>query len=178
MVEQQGEEGAIAQGLQIVAGGELQEVPRLRIPERRRLALVAFDLGPFHALDRIRRHRILIAEVFKQGGEGGQLAPDRRAGELAPLEVLAPGEDMRAGDEPQFRRRGDADEGHELLQVIAVRAARVGIVDVRKPLGRRRHLGELVKFRRRQRARARRRRRSASGQGRGQLGDRAHGFGP
>ena len=40
-------------------------------------------------------HRIALAEVFKQGGEGRQLAMQGAAGELAPLEVFAPGQNVR-----------------------------------------------------------------------------------
>ena len=169
-MEEHGEDGAIAQGLEVIAGGKIQKMPRLGIPERRRLAFIAFDFRSLHTLDRIRRHRILITQVFKEGGEGSQFAPNRGACELAPLEVFAPGEDVCAGDALELLRRRNSDEGHELLQVIAVRAARVRVVDVRKPLRRRRHLGELAKLRSRQHALRRRCR------GQGSSRDR-HGFG-
>src|SRR6185437_3237654 len=45
VIEQQGEKGAVALRLEVLALGELHEMPRLGIAQRRRLALVAFDLG-------------------------------------------------------------------------------------------------------------------------------------
>ena len=147
VVEQQGEEGAIAQGLQIVAGGELQEMPRLGIPERRRLAFVAFDLGPLHALDRIRRHRVLIAQDIQRGRRGRRAcaapsmpASSRRSRSLRQARTCA-----------RVTSRSSSGAAMPMkvmnsLQVVVVRPAGVRVVDVRKPLGRRRHLGELEKF--------------------------------
>ncbi len=59
---------------------------------------------------------------------------------------------VRATDEPRILRRRDP-EPHQLLQVVAVGAAGVLIVDVGKPLPRRRYVGELVQFRDGERAR-------------------------
>jgi hypothetical protein len=101
---------------------------------------------------------ISLTEGCKQGGQSRQLAAQGAASEFTPLEVLAPGQDVRAADQAELLRPGDPNEAHELLQVFAVSAPGIGIVDVGEPLGRRRHLGELVEFRRGQRARDRRRR--------------------
>jgi hypothetical protein len=49
------------------------------ITDGRCLTLSAIDLGPFDALDRIALDRIGFAQIFKQGGEGGKFATDRRA---------------------------------------------------------------------------------------------------
>jgi len=112
-MEQQGEEGAIAPCFQVIADRELQGVPRLEVPERRRLAFVARDFRSTHPLYRIVRHGVRLREVLKQGGEGRELTPDGAPGELAPLEVLAPREDVGPRNEAELIRRRDPDQGHE-----------------------------------------------------------------
>ena len=81
--------------LEAVPGGALQQLPGLCIAERWCLAFVAFDLGTLHTVDRVGGHGVLFTEVFKQRGEGCQLATQGAAGELAPLEVFAPGQNVR-----------------------------------------------------------------------------------
>jgi len=53
---------------------------------------------------------------------------------------------VRAGDESQLLWGGDPDEGHELLEVVAVGAVGVRVVDVGELPRSRRHLGEPVEF--------------------------------
>ena len=134
VMQEQGEEGAIAQPLRGIDRC-FQELARLGITDRRRLALVALHLRPLNALDRVVGDRIGLGEVFEQGGEGGELAPDRGSGQLAPLEILAPGEHVGPGDQAQLRRRRDANKAHEFLQVILVGAAGVGVIEIREPFG-------------------------------------------
>ncbi len=51
------------------------------------------------------------------------------------VEILAPGDDVGSGDQAQLNWGPDAGKGHELFKVVSVRAARVRVIDVRKPLG-------------------------------------------
>ncbi len=100
VVEQQGEEGAIALSFQVVASGKPQEVPCLGIVERRRLALIVLHLRPADPFDRVVGHGVGVGQILELRREGGELAADRATGELAVLKVLAPREHVRASDEP------------------------------------------------------------------------------
>ena len=71
------------------------------VSERRRLALIAFDSRPLHALDRVVRHGVALAQVLEQGGEGGQAVTQRLAAQTAAGQVVAPGDHVRAGHLPK-----------------------------------------------------------------------------
>ncbi len=60
---------------------------------------VAISYRPPDAADRIAGDGIAFAQIIEQRRE---LAPDAGGGEVAGLEVLAPGDDLSAGDDTQL----------------------------------------------------------------------------
>ncbi len=64
--------------------GRVEQLARLVIAERRRLAFAAFRLRPLDAFDRVMGDGVLLAQIFEQRGERRQPVPDRRAAKPAP----------------------------------------------------------------------------------------------
>ena len=62
------------------------------------------------------------------------------------VEVLAPGDDVSAGNQAQFDWCANAGKGHEFFEVISVCASRMWVVDVGKPLGFGRYILKLGEF--------------------------------
>ena len=104
VVEQGGENGAIADALEGVFGRRIEQLARLGVAERRRLTFVAIGHRPLDAVDRIAGHGIVLTEIVEQGRERRELAADAGGRQRALLEVLAPGDDMGAGDRRAARR--------------------------------------------------------------------------
>ncbi len=106
-------------------------------------------LGPrsFDAAHRVVGHRIDLAEMIKERGQGRELAPDRRRAAAGFLQVLTPSEQMGAGDRPELPGVLHPKKRHEPGHIVAIRPAGVGVGDVGKPLQLRRHVVELVKAR-------------------------------
>jgi hypothetical protein len=152
VVKQGREQGAVPEAFEALFVWQIHELPSLLIRDRRRLALVAVDFRSFHALDGVGRDRVLVRHKLIKRRQGRHLAPNGSRGQLPAVQVLAPGDDMGSGNEPEFGRRPDRRERHELFQVIAVRSPRVHVVDVGEPFGFRRNVGELRKLRAGQRA--------------------------
>jgi hypothetical protein len=75
----------------------------------------------------------VLAEIIEQGGEGRELTADTGGSERALLEVLAPGDDVGAGDGAQLGDAAQAGEGDELLDVDLVGAAGFGVGEVGEP---------------------------------------------
>jgi hypothetical protein len=69
VVEQGRQDGAVALALDGLFLGCRQQLARLVIAERRRLAFTACRLRPFDALDRIVGKGVLLAEIIEQRGE-------------------------------------------------------------------------------------------------------------
>jgi len=92
------------------------------IADRRRLAFVTFNTRPLHSFDRIVGDRIRVTEMLEEGRERGELPANRRSGELAILEVFAPGNDVRTFYDPKFFRPRDPGEAHEFADVVLVDA--------------------------------------------------------
>jgi len=59
----------------------------------------------------------VLAEVVEQGGQRLELAADAEVGELTLLQVLAPGDDVGAGDGAQLRDTAEAGEVDEFFDV-------------------------------------------------------------
>ena len=116
------------------------------IAERRRLAFAALRPRPFDAFDRVVGYGVLLAEIFEQRGERGEPMPDRAAAKPAVRQVVAPGDDVRAGHRAEFLRPADAGEPHEVAHRVFVGAARVGGGDVGEPFDFRRHVGEAMEL--------------------------------
>jgi hypothetical protein len=132
--EEGGENRPVADAFARVRRRSLEELARLRIAERRRGAFVVVRFWPFHAFDGIMGYRISLTEILKKGGQRRELAADGRRRQLSALDVLAPGDDVGAGDEPEFFRAVDADEGAEVGNVQVVGAAGFLVGDVGEPL--------------------------------------------
>jgi hypothetical protein len=91
--QQRRQDGAVALALDRVLAGRCEQVARLMIADRRRLAFAAFGLRPLDAFDRVVSDGVLLTEIFEQRG---QPVPDRRAAERALAQFVAPGDQMRA----------------------------------------------------------------------------------
>ena len=101
----------------------VEQLARLMIAERRRLAFAAFRLRPLDAFDRVMRDGVLLAQIFEQRGERREPVPDRAAAKPAPHQLVAPGDDVRARHGAKFLRPRDAGEAHEVLHRVLVGAA-------------------------------------------------------
>ena len=126
--------------------GRLEQLARLVIAERRRLAFAAFRLRPLDAFDRVMGDGVLVAEIFEQRRERRQPVPDRAAAKPAPRQLVAPGDDVRARHGAKFLRPADAGEAHEVLHGVFVRAAGAGVAEIGEPLDLGRHVGEPVEL--------------------------------
>jgi hypothetical protein len=116
-----------------VGGRRLEQPARLGIAQSRRAAFIAIGHGALDAVDRIAGDGVVLAEIIEQGGERRELAADAGVGELAFLEVLAPGDDVGAGDGAQPGDAAEAGEGDELLDVDLVSPAGFGVGEVGEP---------------------------------------------
>jgi hypothetical protein len=56
------------------------------------------------------REGVLLTEIFGQRGDRRQSVPDRRAAEVAPTQLVASGDQMRACHDAEFLRATDAGE--------------------------------------------------------------------
>ncbi len=65
-----------------------QQIMRMVIAERLRLAFAAFDLRPPDAFDRIVGDGVPIAEIVEERGERREAMPDRGAAELPPRQAM------------------------------------------------------------------------------------------
>ena len=108
VIEQGGEDGAIADALERIVGRRVEQLAGLGITQCWRAAFVVVGHWPLDAVDRIAGDGVVLAEIIEQGRERRELAADAGRGELAGLEVLAPGDHVSAGDGPQLRRAGAA----------------------------------------------------------------------
>ena len=146
MEQQRRKNGAVAPALDGVLVGRCEQVARLMIADRRRLAFAAFGLRPLDAFDRVMGDGVLLAQIFEQRGQRSQPVPDRRAAEPALAQLVAPGDQMRAGHDAEFLRTPDAGKAHEVLHRVFVGASGMMVGDVGEPFDLGRHIGELVKL--------------------------------
>ena len=121
--QQRGENGAVALALDRVVRRCLEQLARLVIAERRRLAFAAFRPRPLDAFDRVMGDGVLLAEIFEQRGERRQPVPDGAAAKPALRQVVAPGDDVRARHGAKLLRPDDAGEAHEIPHRVFVGAA-------------------------------------------------------
>jgi hypothetical protein len=105
VVKQGCEDGAIADALESVFGGRIEQLPRLCIAERQRAFFIAVGHWPLHPVDRIAGDGVALAEIVEEGRQGRELTADAGGREIARLEVLSPGNDMRTGDNEARRIR-------------------------------------------------------------------------
>jgi hypothetical protein len=91
-------------------------------------------------------HGIDLAEVIKQGGDGGQLAADGTGGQAPPLEVFAPGNEVGAGDLAHLLGPFNTGKRGEVPDVEAVSAPGARVIEVGKPLQLGRHVAQALKL--------------------------------
>src|SRR3954462_14029462 len=120
MEQQRRENGAVALAANAVVGWRVEQLARLMIAKSRCLAFAAFRLWPLDAFDRVMRDGVLLAQIFEQRCNRREPVPDRAAAKLAPHQVVAPGDDVRARDDAKFLRSSDAGEAHEVLYRVLV----------------------------------------------------------
>ena len=150
VVEQDSQEGPVATRLEALPLRSAEEPPCLGIGERRCPAFIrVLHPGPPDARDGILMDGVLVTEVAEERGDGRELPPPGRRTETALLEHLPPGDDVGPADEPELAEAADPEHRHELPHVAPVRAPGVRVVDVGEPLGRRRHVGQLLELGRR-----------------------------
>ena len=94
--QQRRQDRAIALGLERIGRRRRQQLARLVVADRRRLAFGGFRLRPLDAFDRIMSDRVPAAQIFEQRSQRREPVPDRAAAETAPRELVAPGDDVRA----------------------------------------------------------------------------------
>ena len=129
-----------------VVRGRVEQLARLMIAERRRLAFAAFRSRPLDAFDRVMGDGVFLAQIFEQRGQRGEPVPDGAAAESAAGQVVAPGDDVRAGHGAEFLRAIDAGEAHEILDRVFVDPARVRVAEIGEPLDLGRHVGQAVEL--------------------------------
>jgi hypothetical protein len=152
VIEQGGEDGAVALALQRGDVRRVEQFAGLVVTQRRCLALVALDRRALHALDRIVRHGVALAQVLEEGGEGGEAVALGHAAKSTPRQIVAPGDDVGAGHGAELDGLPDAGEAHEVLQGVLVGASRRRAAEVGEPLQLGRNLGQALEGRRRQKA--------------------------
>jgi hypothetical protein len=66
VIEQGGQDGAIARALERVRRRRLQELALLGVAQRQRAAFIAVGHPPLHAVDGIAGHGVALAEIIEQ----------------------------------------------------------------------------------------------------------------
>ena len=113
MKQQRREDGAVALALDRVLPRRFEQLARLVIADRRRLAFAAFRPWPLDAFDRVMGDGVLLAQILEQRGERGQPVPDGRAAESALPQRVAPGDDVGARHGAKLLRPDDAGEAQK-----------------------------------------------------------------
>ena len=82
------QDGPIALALKRMGRGRFQKRPGLAVAQGRRFAFIRFGFRAFDPADRVIGDSVNVAQVIKERGDRGQLAPDGTLGQAAALEVL------------------------------------------------------------------------------------------
>ena len=147
VVEEDGEDGAIAFAFEGGGIGGGQQRPSLVVGDGRGFALVGSFGRSLDAVGRVDGGGVAGTKVIEERADGGEFTPDGGRAELLPFEVLAPGDDVGAGHGAQFDVILDAEELDELADVLAVGEAGVAVGEVGEPLGLGGHFSELAELR-------------------------------
>lgn len=78
---------------------------------------------------------VLFAEVIEEVRQCGELSTNRCGGHALALQRFTPCDDVRSSDDSEVGEVLDADEPHELPNVVAVGPPGMGVGDVGEPLG-------------------------------------------
>jgi hypothetical protein len=142
-----GQDGAVTFAFEGIPCRCIEQRAGLFVTERRREAFIAICyFRSLYTLDGIVHHGVAFVEIFKQGRDRGELAANGGAFASPPLQIFAPGNQMRTRHDTKYFRVRDACEAHEVLEVVLVGAPRLGVGDVGKPLDLRWHIGQVEKF--------------------------------
>ena len=95
VIEQGGEDGAIAHALERILGRRIEKLAGLSVTQRRRRTFVGIGGWPLDPVDGIAGDGVMLAQVIEQRRECRELAADGGRGQLAGLEMLALGDDVR-----------------------------------------------------------------------------------
>ena len=113
MEQEHAQDGPIPHALERVGWWRIQQCPGLDVTERRSFSFLALDLGTFYAFDRVMGHGVGVAQVFIQGRQRGEFAPDAGAGQLLVFQIVSPGQDVAARDQSKVLGSRDAGTLHE-----------------------------------------------------------------
>jgi hypothetical protein len=150
VIEQSGEDGAIAHALQGVSRRGFNQLAHMGIAERRRRTFIAIRHRPLHTVNGVAGHGVALAEIIEQRRQRRELAADAGRGQSARLEVSAPGDDMGAADGTQFRRSIQTGKRQKLVNVNFVCTAGFGVGDVGEPFELGGDFGQVAILRRRE----------------------------
>src|SRR5947208_758298 len=98
------------------------------------------------------RDRILVTEILEERRECRELAANGRTAELSLLQMLAPSNDVSAGDDPKLLRPPNPKKTRKVMNVNLIGAPGALVINVGKPLDFGRHRGQVLKLRPRQHA--------------------------
>jgi hypothetical protein len=120
VIEQGGEDGAIAHTLERVLGRRIEQLAGLGIAERRGRAFVSIGGRAFDTVDRIAGDSVMLAEIIEQGRERRELAANSGIGQAAGLKMLASGDDVGARHGAELGRTAQAGKGTKLTRVMGL----------------------------------------------------------
>ena len=80
VIEQGGQDGAIAHALESIVGRRIEQLAGLGIAERRRAAFIAVGHRPLDAVHRIAGDGVLFAEIIEQRRQRREFPPDAGIG--------------------------------------------------------------------------------------------------
>lgn len=153
--EQRREDGPVALATDAVILRRIKQLARLVVAKSGRLAFSAFGFWPLHAFDGVVGDGVLAAKVLEQRGQGRKPMPYRAPAKTAPHELVAPSDDMRAGDSTELLGPLNASEPHEVAHRILIGPPGLWVGQVGEPFHLGRDVGEPVELGRGQKPRRR-----------------------
>jgi hypothetical protein len=124
----------------------VKKLAGLLVRNRRRFSLIRPLGRSFDTMHRIDDDGVLFAEVIEEVRKRGKLSTNRRGSHGFVFQRLAPGDDVRSSDDAEVGEVLDANELHELPNIVPVGSAGVGIGDVGEPLSLGGNVGEALKL--------------------------------
>jgi hypothetical protein len=87
------------------------------------------------------QHGMAVAEIIIERRQGREFAPDGVVGQPLPVQMIAPGEDVRPGHLPELVDAAETGKGDELPNIPLIILTGVAVAQVGEPLGFRRNVG-------------------------------------
>ena len=146
--QQRGQDGAVALALDRVGLRRRQQLARLMIAERRRLAFAAFRLRPLDAFDRIVGDGVLLAEIFEQRGQRREPVPDRAAAKARARSARSSRQAMTCARVTVRNSSGRAMPVKRMKSRdrVLIGPARVRVGEIGEPLDLGRHVGQPLEL--------------------------------